>query len=69
MYIRERRQNPNKCYSEIQKDEVKYLFDTLHDNGIDQIKKETGFSRYFVSKTISEYIDKNVLNTINNKWE
>lgn len=57
MYQRQRRSYPNKVYSETNKDEVKYLFDILQENGIDNIKEETGFSRDFVSKTINQYIE------------
>lgn len=48
-------------YDEIQKDEVKFLFDVLHDKSITNIANETGYSRWFVSNTLDKYINKNKL--------
>lgn len=55
-YLRQCREFANKSYDEVERDEVKVLFDILTDNSIDNIAKETGFKRDFVSKTIDEYL-------------
>lgn len=57
-YVRQCREFANKSYDEVERDEVKVLFDVLTDNSIDNIAKETGFGRDFVSKTIDEYLIK-----------
>jgi|GEM_PF-3919974 len=55
-YKRQVRVKPNKVYSEVNKDEVKMLFDLLNNNSIESIRKETGFSKHFVSETINQYL-------------
>lgn len=57
-YIRQCREFPNKSYEEVERDEVKYLFDILADNSITSIAKETGFNLIFISTTINQYIEK-----------
>lgn len=48
---------PNKSYEEVERDEVKYLFDVLADNSTTNIAKETGFNINFVNSTIENYIN------------
>lgn len=58
-----RMENKNaEKYTEIQRDEVKYLFDILADNSTVNIAKVTGFKRGFVDKTITDYITKKYVN-------
>lgn len=52
MYIRQRREKPNMKYSDIHIEEIKYWFDVLQDNTIDNIAKVTGFGRDFIRKNI-----------------
>lgn len=42
-------------YSDVQRDEVKYLFDVLLDNSTVNISKITGYNINFVNSTLSEY--------------
>jgi len=57
-YIRQCREFPNKCYQEVERDEVKYLFDTLTDNSDANIIRITGFKKHFVQSTLSNYTTK-----------
>lgn len=49
-------------YTEMQRDEVKYLFDILADNSTINIAKVTGYNLNFVNKTLSHYTIKKYLN-------
>lgn len=57
-YIRQCREFANKSYDEIERDEVKYLFDVLENNSSANIAKETGFNIWFVNTTINDYLSK-----------
>lgn len=56
-YERQCREFPNKSYEEVERDEVKYLFDVLADNSATNIAKETGFNINFVNRTIENYLN------------
>ena len=54
MYNRQVRTKPNLNYKDIDKETVLYLFCILQNNGIDNIKKETGYGRDFIRKTLEK---------------
>lgn len=45
----------NNKYLEIHKDEIKFFFDILTDNSIDNIANVTGSGRDFVRKVLCDY--------------
>lgn len=55
-YIRQCREFANKSYDEVERDEVKMLFDILADNSSANIAKETGYNIWFVNTTINDYL-------------
>lgn len=57
-YQRQVRESPNQVYEEINREEVKYLFDVLTDNSLDNLVRETGYDRNFISTTINSYLIK-----------